>query len=224
MSETSSGERYVEDARRRKLMDAALTVFTRFGFRKASMDEVARAAGISRQGLYLHFATKDELFRASVEHLLVTALASATAALADAGLPLEKRLVVAFDAWVGRFVGALGPDAADLEAAAKELVGPRVGEQEGRFVEAVAKALRASGLGAVYKPAGVSGQKLAETLYATARGLKHSAATREAFLESMSVAARVMCLPLREAGAKAHASPRAEGGRVGSRRPRDKKR
>src|SRR6187549_78120 len=107
-------------------MDAAATVFMRFGFRKTSMDEVARAANVSRQGLYLHFATKEELFRASVEYLLDTALADATAALADADLPLEKRLLAAFDAWTGRFVGALGPNAADLTAAASELVGPMV--------------------------------------------------------------------------------------------------
>ncbi|MDI1476465.1 TetR/AcrR family transcriptional regulator [Polyangium sp. y55x31] len=200
MRETSPSDRYEEDPRRRKLMDAALTVFTRFGFRKASMDEVARAAGISRQGLYLHFATKEDLFRASVEYLLVTALAGATEVLADAELPLEKRLVTAFDLWVGRFVGALGPDAADLAAAAKEIVGPMVGEHEAQFVEAVAKALRAAGLLAVYKPVGVTAPKLAETLYATARGLKHGSATREAFIESMHVAVRVMCMPLQEAG------------------------
>ncbi|MDC0747932.1 TetR/AcrR family transcriptional regulator [Polyangium mundeleinium] len=221
MSETSSSDRYVEDPRRRKLMDAALTVFTRFGFRKASMDEVARAAGISRQGLYLHFATKEDLFCASVEYLLVTALASATAVLADAELPLEKRLVAAFDAWVGRFVGALGPEASDLGPAAKELVGPMVGEHEAQFVEDVAKALRASGLLAIYKPAGVTGPKLAETLYATARGLKHGSATRDEFVESMSIAVRVMCLPLREAE-KTTASPYVEGGGSRPRKPRGK--
>lgn len=192
VSETSASDRSAEDPRRRELMEAALTVFTRLGFRKASMDEVARAAGISRQGLYLHFATKEELFRASVQYLLEVA----TAALADATLPVEGRLVAAFDAWVGRFVGALGPDAADLGAAAKELVG----QHEGHFVEAVARVLRASGLAAAYKPAGVTGRKLAETLYASARGLKHGTATREAFVESMTIAVRVMCLPLREAG------------------------
>lgn len=215
--EASSTDRPAEDPRRRKLMEAALTVFTRFGFRKTSMDEVARAASVSRQGLYLHFATKEELFRASVEHLFDTALAATAAALADPALPLEKRLVAAFDAWVGRFVGALGPDAADLADAANELVGPVVARRDGQFLEAVTRALRASGLVAAYKPAGVTGPQLAETLYATARGLKHAVPTREAFVERMSVAARVMCLPLREGREKqatqSPASPRSEGSR-----------
>jgi AcrR family transcriptional regulator len=198
VSQTRSSDRPDEDPRRRRLMDAALSVFMRFGFRKASMDEVARAASVSRQGLYLHFATKEELFRASVEYLLDTAFADATAALAGAELPLQKRLLAAFDAWLGRFVGALGPNAAELAAATTELVGPMVERREAQFVEAVAKALRAAGLAAAYKPAGVSGRQLADTLYSTARGLKYSAATREAFVEGMTIAVRAMCLPLRE--------------------------
>ncbi|WP_438005138.1 TetR/AcrR family transcriptional regulator [Sorangium sp. So ce321] len=217
MSEASSPDRPADDLRRRRLMDAAMTVFLRFGFRKTSMDEVARAANVSRQGLYLHFATKEELFRASVAYFLDTALAAAAAALADAERPLEERLVATFDTWVGRFVGALGSDASDLAAATKELVGPMVDEHEGQFIEAVEEALRAAGLVAAYAPAGVTGRQLADTLYASARGLKYAAATREAFVEGMSVAARVMCLPQREHREKrakqGPVSPRPEGGR-----------
>jgi len=64
------------------VLDAAVAVFARFGFRKASMDEVARAAGVSRQGLYLQFANKEELFRKTLEHSLNNQLNAAVAALA----------------------------------------------------------------------------------------------------------------------------------------------
>jgi AcrR family transcriptional regulator len=57
------------DSRRRSLLDAALTVFSRYGYQKTSMDEVARSAQLSRQGLYLHFATKEELFQAAVRRM-----------------------------------------------------------------------------------------------------------------------------------------------------------
>ena len=90
--------------------------------------------------------------------------------------------------------------------------------------QAVAKALRVSGLGAAYKPAGVTGRQLAETLNASARGLKHGAATRDAFLESMAIAVRVMCLPLRQAGEKTPASQRSERGGSRPRRPHRKTR
>ena len=42
---------------------AATAIFLRYGFKKTSMDDVAQAAGVSRQGLYLYFDTKDFLFR-----------------------------------------------------------------------------------------------------------------------------------------------------------------
>jgi AcrR family transcriptional regulator len=51
--------------RPKNLLDASLSAFLRYGFRKTSMEEVARASHISRQGLYLHFQTKEDLFRAT---------------------------------------------------------------------------------------------------------------------------------------------------------------
>src|SRR5271170_6275172 len=92
------------DARQGALLDAAVGVFARYGFRKASMDEVARAAGVSRQGLYLQFANKEELFRKALEHSLSTQLSAANAALSRREDCLEKRLIAACDAWSGRFV------------------------------------------------------------------------------------------------------------------------
>jgi AcrR family transcriptional regulator len=199
MSDSSSTPRPSDDPRRRKLMETAMTVFTRYGFRKTSMDEVAQAANVSRQGLYLHFATKEELFRAAVEHTLDTWLEAAAEGLADASLPLERRLVRGFDAWVGPYIGMIGAGATDLVEASKELLGPVVMEREAAFVDAVAKTLRASGLMAAYKPSGLTARQLADTLYATARGLKQSCASRAAFVDGITIAARAMCLPLRDA-------------------------
>jgi TetR/AcrR family transcriptional regulator, regulator of autoinduction and epiphytic fitness len=192
----SEGGGTAMDARQRRLLDAAASVFMRFGFRKTSMEDVARAAGVSRQGLYLHFATKEDLFRAAVQHLLDDALGEALARFGEEDQPLEDRLVGAFDAWLGQFAGAITGDAADLEAATQELVAPLIAEKEQVFVAATTAALAASGVGAAYEAAGLTAGQLAETLYATARGLKHRASRAE-FVEGMSVAVRVLCLPQR---------------------------
>jgi AcrR family transcriptional regulator len=184
-----------DDPKRCRLLEAALSVFVRFGFRKTSMDEVARAANVSRQGLYLHYPAKEDLFRAAVEHALKTSLEAATARLA-ADAPLEERLCGAFDEWVGRYVGAFGPGATDLVEAKDALVGPMWNEHERMFLEAVTKAVRSSGLVSAYKPTGLSARQLAETLSATARGLKTLSATRAEFAERMAVAARALCAPL----------------------------
>jgi TetR/AcrR family transcriptional regulator, regulator of autoinduction and epiphytic fitness len=186
-----------DELRRRRLLDAALATFGRFGFRKTSMEEVARAAHLSRQGLYLHFANKEELFRAAVEHLLETGLAGASARLRDAARSVEDKLAGAFDEWIGRYVGLIGADVTDLQEASDQLVGPLVAEHEEQFLEAVTRLIRGSGLPAAYKPAGLTARQLADTLHATARGLKHGCATRAEFVERFSVAVRALCLPLK---------------------------
>jgi AcrR family transcriptional regulator len=188
-----------DQARRRRLLAASLGVFLRSGYRKTSMDELARAAGLSRQGLYLHFSTKRTLFEACYLNALDDALGAAAAALTDVGAPLERRLVGAFDAWLGPQLGAAAAGAAELAAAADALFAPAVAERETRFVGEVAGALRAAGLSWLYKPAGLGARQLAETLYATARGWK-GCPTRAAFGEAMLVATRALCLPLREGG------------------------
>lgn len=185
-----------EAGRRRRILDAAVATFMRFGFRKTSMEEVARAAQISRQGLYLHFPTKEDLFRAGVQHVLDSGLTAASARLRDADASIEAKLVGAFDEWVGRFAGMVGEDVTDLESASVHLIGPVIAEREEAFVELVAKAIRASGLPGAYKSAGLTARQLADTLNATARGLKYGAATRAEFVARFTVAVRVVCFPL----------------------------
>ncbi|MZD09631.1 TetR family transcriptional regulator, partial [Streptomyces sp. SID5785] len=51
--------------RRSLVLDSAMATFARFGYRKTSMEEVARAARISRPGLYFLFSSKEALFRAA---------------------------------------------------------------------------------------------------------------------------------------------------------------
>ena len=185
-----------DDGRRRALLEAAIGVFMRFGYRKTSMDEVARTAQISRQGLYLHFSTKEDLFRSAVEHVLKTALKATGAAFRDPELDLPARLGRAFDLWVGRYAGMMGGGASDLAQAMGNLVGPLYARYEGAFVDSVAKAMTAGGLVAPYRAVGLSARNLAETLYATARGLKYSSPSPEAFSRSMSLAIRALCAPL----------------------------
>ena len=185
-----------DDVRRRRLLDVALATFLRFGFRKTSMEEVARAAGLSRQGLYLHFATKDDLFRDVVRHGLATGLDAAHAELRNTDATLEARLLGAFDAWIGRFVGMLGGDVVDLEEAIAQY-GPLIAEHDEQFVEAVARVLRASPVAAAYKAVGITARQLAETVAATARGLKHSCRTQPEFRERMAIALRALCMPVR---------------------------
>jgi AcrR family transcriptional regulator len=50
--------------RKRAIMDAALALFARRGYHGASMAAIADAVGVSKAGLYWHFRSKADLFRA----------------------------------------------------------------------------------------------------------------------------------------------------------------
>jgi AcrR family transcriptional regulator len=61
---------------RDRILDAAMLVFRRHGFRRSSIEQAAEAAGLTRQALYHHFKSKEALFRAVIERLHVNALAA----------------------------------------------------------------------------------------------------------------------------------------------------
>lgn len=49
-------------ARQQRILDAALRVFSRKGFRDASVDEIASQSGTSKGGVYFHFPSKDVIY------------------------------------------------------------------------------------------------------------------------------------------------------------------
>jgi AcrR family transcriptional regulator len=65
---------------RDRILDAAMLVFRRHGFRRSSIEQAAEAAGLTRQALYHHFDSKEALFRAVVERVYQNALAAESAA------------------------------------------------------------------------------------------------------------------------------------------------
>jgi TetR/AcrR family acrAB operon transcriptional repressor len=65
---------------RDRILEAAMTVFRRHGFRRSSIEETAEAAGLTRQALYHHFKSKEALFRAVIERVHDGALAGGAAA------------------------------------------------------------------------------------------------------------------------------------------------
>ena len=56
-------------ARRQAIVEAAITVFARHGFDAATTDDIARAAGLSKGGLYWHFKSKDDILAAILTEL-----------------------------------------------------------------------------------------------------------------------------------------------------------
>jgi TetR/AcrR family transcriptional regulator, mexJK operon transcriptional repressor len=57
-------------AKRRVIAKAATAVFLRDGYVAASMDEVAAVAGVSKQTVYKHFGSKEQLFLAVIREAI----------------------------------------------------------------------------------------------------------------------------------------------------------
>ncbi|WP_114325290.1 TetR/AcrR family transcriptional regulator [Candidatus Colwellia aromaticivorans] len=61
-------KRSKNEIKRQQILDAAVTLFTEHGYAATSMDLIAKNADVSKQTVYSHFGSKDELFSASVEY------------------------------------------------------------------------------------------------------------------------------------------------------------
>jgi AcrR family transcriptional regulator len=93
-----------------RILDAAVRVFRRHGFRRSSMEQAAEEAGLTRQALYHHFASKEALFRAVLERLYENALAAEAAAARAAeekGADLADILMAEIAARLGALLAAL---------------------------------------------------------------------------------------------------------------------
>jgi TetR/AcrR family acrAB operon transcriptional repressor len=92
---------------RDRILDAAMLVFRRQGFRRSSIEQAAEAAGLTRQALYHHFKSKEELFRAVIERLHDNALAAEIAAgeaAEQAGGSLADILITEITARIGEVI------------------------------------------------------------------------------------------------------------------------
>jgi AcrR family transcriptional regulator len=94
---------------RDRILDAAMTVFRRHGFRRSSIEQTAEAAGLTRQALYHHFESKEALFRAVIEHVHEGALAAEIAAVnaaEKAGSGLADILIAGLTARMRQFIAS----------------------------------------------------------------------------------------------------------------------
>jgi AcrR family transcriptional regulator len=182
-----------EPERRRRVLDAALETFWRYGFRKTSMDEVARAADISRQGLYFYFGNKEDLFRETMRKSLDDALAAVSARLAQADAPIEDRLVDAMDGWYGRHVGQFSSDNSDLMEKSGALLGTMYADYYATFQARAVEAIAASPLTGRLASLGLTAADVVQTLHGCGVGWKHMPITRAEFARRARVAVTLIC-------------------------------
>jgi len=184
-----------ESARQAHVLEAALAVFARHGFSKTSMEDIAKAAGISRQGIYLHFKNKDEIFSASIQKSLDDGLQAANKVFDDDRLTLEAKLLKALDEWFGRHVGLFHPEASDLVAQCERILGDAVGKSSSSFQKRLEKVILASSAKKT-KGADKRAATMVDMLCACGLTWKHSLSSRQEFLERMRDAIHLCCRDL----------------------------
>lgn len=96
-------------ATRASICGAASTLFFEQGFAAVTMDEIAKAAGIRRSTLYLHFRDKDEILMAIADDY-VTKLREVVARL-PGPVPTREQI----ETWVGEFADFVTSERAATE-------------------------------------------------------------------------------------------------------------
>jgi AcrR family transcriptional regulator len=158
------------------------------------MEEVARAAGFSRQGVYFYYPSKEELFRGTILYVYESRLKEAETALADRCLSLRERLGKALDAWYGRYIGTVQAGASDLVESSGLHAAEIVKTFEERLDAMLVRALSAEKeLTRAYRSVKVQPPQIARVLHAAAQGLKDTCQRREDFLNGVNAASALIC-------------------------------
>jgi TetR/AcrR family transcriptional regulator, fatty acid metabolism regulator protein len=85
-----TGEQQRSQARHQRILDAALDVFARRGYRATAVDDIAAASGTSKGGVYFHFPNKGAIFKALLHRTADLLLDRTEAAMSDVADPVAK--------------------------------------------------------------------------------------------------------------------------------------
>ncbi|HWK15184.1 MAG TPA: helix-turn-helix domain-containing protein [Rhizobiaceae bacterium] len=160
------------DERRVQILRGALQTFLAYGFQRTTMDDIARAAEISRPALYLHFRNKTDIYRALASQFLNETLSNSRAAAASSG-PLPEVL----GGMLGCVMGVMteieqSPHGADILDMKNSLAGDIVTQGRSEMVELLTEAIARRAPADVLEARGVTASLLANMLLDAIDGMK----------------------------------------------------
>ncbi|WP_262694715.1 TetR/AcrR family transcriptional regulator [Kordiimonas aquimaris] len=175
-----------------ELLSKAMDVFIRYGFRKTSMEDVARAVGMSRQAIYNRFKNKKALFKAVVDAMMHESFDAARAAIEEDGKSIHARLLNAFDCAAGQHVDALrsSPHSYEVIAMVNVEGADEVELMQRQFNADIAEVLVSEGLFEDNKQA----QDAMFAMFVASKGLLYSAENRQAFSDGLERVIRALLL------------------------------
>lgn len=190
-----------DDPRTNSVLNAALAVFARYGFKRVSMEDIAREAGLSRPLLYITFANKAAIFTALARAMADRACAQCAAAWPPAA-PFEIGLTQAalalnLDAW--RLIKD-SPHGGELLANNSEVVGEISREVDHYFSNLIETRLKSGGHRA----------SLAQMIAGAVYGIKDKATSEDELVANITAFGSVIAAGLAQAssiGPNAHDNP-----------------
>jgi AcrR family transcriptional regulator len=165
------------DATREAILRGALQRFSAYGFARTSVEDIARTAGVSRAAVYLHFESKEDMFRALAAELHDAHRTAVERAAADEGAASDR---------IRRVLEAKFGDVAEIASAAH---GAELLDETSRLCSDISNAARRHTVGVLRRlieegsaggaldpsRAGLGPQAAAELLFDTARSLEREA-------------------------------------------------
>src|SRR6202158_4190990 len=155
---------------------AGLQLFTRYGYRKTSIDDIAQAAQVAKRTVYLHFENKAAVFLAILEYLGNQVRLRCAAAELEGGTPVD-RLTGLLDAsfGVGFELFSKSEHMPELEETFSKLARTKIGglnkEDEDRLPRFLRSLEKTGEIGG--HPPGLTVEQIVHILMRAAEGAKH---------------------------------------------------
>lgn len=171
------------------VLTSALPLFLRFGYRKTSMEDIAKASGFSRQSIYSWYPNKKKLFIAVVKATFTESKKAYLDILNDPTLDVQTKLVDAFACYTGFILDSEASMASmdELVNVSLSFIPETVEQFEKDFLEQIASYLLHQN--------GHDPMVQTTILNAVSRGLKYSVVSTEEYKRTMSAAIELLIHP-----------------------------
>jgi AcrR family transcriptional regulator len=155
---------------------AGLQLFTQYGYRKTSVDDIARVAQVAKRTVYLHFENKAAVFLAILEYLADQVRQRCDAAERAGGTAVD-RLAGLLDAYFGMGFELFSKSEhmPELKETFSKLARTRIGDLNTEYGNRLARFLRSlEKAGEIGRPPqGLTAEQLIHILIRTAESTKH---------------------------------------------------
>jgi AcrR family transcriptional regulator len=172
----NAGTKESSSAKPNAIVLAALELFTRYGYRKTSIDDIARAAQVAKRTVYLHFENKATVFLAILEYLGDQVRQRCVAAERIGGKTID-RLTGLLNAYFGMAfeVFSKSEHMPELEETFSKLARARIGDLNTEYEARLARFLRSlEKTGEIEgPPRGLTVEHIVHILMQAAEGAKH---------------------------------------------------